>query len=126
VVNPNGDNAEDLRVSTLAKPNRWRDAIGSHQRDPGRPALHLAHDQLPFMEGDNATARAGELGPIKQHQITMEEANPTHGITHHDQVLSAHWGRHKLTVQVDAELGVVVGRTGKFAGGHTRKPDLTE
>ena len=54
-VNANAENPKDFWVSTLAEPNRRCDAIGRHQRDPGRLALHPAHDQLPFMEGDHAT-----------------------------------------------------------------------
>ena len=55
-VNANGDNPKDFRVRTLAEPNRRCDAIGRHQRDPGRLALHPADDQLTFMEGNHATA----------------------------------------------------------------------
>ena len=33
-MNANGHNAQDLRVRTLAKPNRGRDAIGRYQPRP--------------------------------------------------------------------------------------------
>jgi hypothetical protein len=56
-------------------------------------------------------------------QEEAEEADPAYGIPDHDQLLSAHWGRHKLTVQVDLLLDVFVGRTWGLAVGHTRKAD---
>jgi len=40
-------------------------------------------------------------------------------------LLRAHWGRHELTVQVDAVFDVVIGRAWKLAVGHTRKADLS-
>ncbi|WP_255100735.1 hypothetical protein [Synechococcus sp. L2F] len=66
--------------------------------------LRLARGQ------DNATACAGELGLINQNQVTVEETNPADGITHHDQWLSTHQGKHQLAVQVAADLNGVVGR----------------
>jgi hypothetical protein len=33
----------------------------------------------------NATAWAGELGPIKQNQVSVEEANHAYGIAHHSR-----------------------------------------
>ena len=76
------------------------------------------------MQSDHATACAGELGPVKQNQVTIEKANPAHGITHDHQLLCAHRGRDQLSVEVDLILDVVIGWTGEFAVRHTRKADL--
>ena len=85
--------------------------------------MDLADDHLTLVAGDHTLDRAGELGPVIKHKVPIEETNPTHGITDHDQLLSAHRGRHKLTVQVDAVFDVVVGRAWKLAVSHTRWTD---
>ena len=48
--------------------------------------MNPAHNQLAVMEGRNATTCAGQLGPVKQNQVTIEEANAAHGITRHGDV----------------------------------------
>ena len=60
-MDPNGDNTKNLQVSTLAEPNRGCDAIGCHQRDPGRPALDQAHDQLHFMKATTHRPEPGSM-----------------------------------------------------------------
>jgi hypothetical protein len=85
--------------------------------------LNLPDDHLTLVDGDHAAARARELGPVKQDQVAVIEANPAHGITDHDQLLRAHGGWDQLAVQVDLIFDVIVGRTGELAVGHTRWTD---
>jgi hypothetical protein len=75
------------------------------------------------VEGHDTTACAGELGAVKQDKVAIEKANPAHGITHDHQLLRAHGGRHKLTVQVDAVFDVVIGRAWKLAVSHAGEAD---
>jgi hypothetical protein len=67
MVHPNGRNPKDFRVRTLAEQNWGCDAIGCHQRHPGRLSLDFPDNHLPFVQGHNATAWAGELGPVIKH-----------------------------------------------------------
>ena len=48
--------------------------------------MNPAPNQLAVMQGRNATTCAGQLGPVKQNQVTIEEANAAHGITRHGDV----------------------------------------
>ena len=59
-MHANGHGAQNLRVRTLAEPDWGCDAISGHQRHSGRAPMNPAHNQLPFMQSDHATACAGE------------------------------------------------------------------
>jgi len=74
MVHPYGQNAKDHWIRTLAETSRGRDAIGCHHRHHGRPSLYQMHNQLTFIESNNASTCAGEFGPNKQTRVTVEEA----------------------------------------------------